>query len=274
MSSLTPFPLGSHHHSSRMSSYTQSEYQCKFLNPLVGYFPAHLRSQLESLSNSQSMPGELSGLHGINHLFNMSNGPSMTSLSPNSLANNFHAHAYPSHAYHPFFLTAATAHQQLSSALTSSCQNHSPVGLTHQTFMTSSSKTGKFDFSRLAESATSKDSEDMRSSLRATAVPKRAVDIFERKLSRRGSSRPKKQFICKYCQRHFTKSYNLLIHERTHTDERPFTCDICHKAFRRQDHLRDHRYIHSKDKPFKCTDCGKGFCQSRTLVVHKVTHVN
>ncbi len=100
----------------------------------------------------------------------------------------------------------------------------------------------KFDFHNLVKAATQPCSADFKKTINKPGSLGMGMGIQQTERRRgRGPTRAKKEFICKYCGRHFTKSYNLLIHERTHTDERPYSCDICHKAFRRQDHLRDHR---------------------------------
>ncbi|CAL1288718.1 unnamed protein product [Larinioides sclopetarius] len=165
--------------------------------------------------------------------------------------------------YTPSYATADTAMYLPPSPIlcTSGVQPH-PL---EQSLTVSHRFKARFDFARLAESATSADipfpggiggppSDPFGTVVTPwcpLGIPSRFPNSRTSAVPPNGSARPRKEFICKFCQRRFTKSYNLLIHERTHTDERPYTCDICHKSFRRQDHLRDHRVHSFKRKTFQ-----------------------
>lgn len=52
-------------------------------------------------------------------------------------------------------------------------------------------------------------------------------------------------FQCPLCSKRFTRAFNLISHQRTHTNERPFACSVCGKAFSRRRDLKRHEETHS-----------------------------
>lgn len=109
-------------------------------------------------------------------------------------------------------------------------------------------------------------------------------------------------FTCTHCDKQFSSKTGLHLHTSIHTQEKPFICEYCGKRFRNRQSLKNHLYIHDQgEKMFECRDCGKKFgtrggyeshCAShseasclcdlcgkrmkhtRSLRVHRLTHID
>ncbi|XP_066568058.1 uncharacterized protein LOC136755399 [Amia ocellicauda] len=77
---------------------------------------------------------------------------------------------------------------------------------------------------------------------------------------------------CAQCGKNFRTSWQLKIHQRIHTGERPHSCAQCGKTFCRAESLKSHLYIHTGERPHSCDQCGKGFITSGQLKVHYRIH--
>ncbi|KAJ8001398.1 hypothetical protein DPEC_G00169100 [Dallia pectoralis] len=54
-----------------------------------------------------------------------------------------------------------------------------------------------------------------------------------------------KHLLCPECGKTYPREYDLKVHLRTHTGERPYQCDECGKTFVRKQGLRQHRRSHA-----------------------------
>uniref|UniRef100_A0A4W6CQJ4 C2H2-type domain-containing protein n=1 Tax=Lates calcarifer TaxID=8187 RepID=A0A4W6CQJ4_LATCA len=79
-------------------------------------------------------------------------------------------------------------------------------------------------------------------------------------------------FACYVCDRYFTNSTELMVHQKAHVEKKPFKCPICGLAFNKSSELTLHKKIHFGQDGYTCTDCGKS-CKTLTLLkYHRRTH--
>ncbi|KAF6206960.1 hypothetical protein GE061_018196, partial [Apolygus lucorum] len=86
------------------------------------------------------------------------------------------------------------------------------------------------------------------------------------------SKHPKRFFYCERCDKTFSSRNGYIIHQRSHTGERPYPCRWCEKAFGDSATRHKHERIHTGERPFKCSRCPRAFNQRAALRAHQVTH--
>lgn len=81
-----------------------------------------------------------------------------------------------------------------------------------------------------------------------------------------------KPYVCSECGKSFNQKSVLISHQQTHTGLRPYPCSECGKSFTKRTNLTVHQRIHSGEKPYLCSECGKSFTQKSGLICHQRTH--
>ncbi|XP_070592708.1 zinc finger protein 721-like [Erythrolamprus reginae] len=81
-----------------------------------------------------------------------------------------------------------------------------------------------------------------------------------------------KLYSCAYCGKVSNNSAHMIIHERTHTGEKPYKCSECGKCFSTNCNLLKHMRVHTGEKPYQCPECGRSFSDKASLIVHERTH--
>lgn len=86
------------------------------------------------------------------------------------------------------------------------------------------------------------------------------------------SANKTKSYSCNSCNSKFSTKGNLLVHQRSHTGERPFACEKCASSFSTKGNLKRHIKAHSGQRPYQCSMCSSKFTEKKSLKVHFRRH--
>lgn len=85
----------------------------------------------------------------------------------------------------------------------------------------------------------------------------------------------KEKLVCSVCGRKLLNHSSLIVHMRSHNEEKPFQCSSCDKRYKDRGSLKRHferNHVEVRERKFVCENCGKCFYSKACIKTHMRIH--
>lgn len=85
-------------------------------------------------------------------------------------------------------------------------------------------------------------------------------------------ARPGRRHQCSFCPYLGKSRWEVRVHERTHTGDKPYQCSFCDYKANQRGNMRTHERRHTGEKPYKCPYCSYTSATSSCTLSHVRLH--